>query len=452
MSNLKVTKFVAALGVIALLHICVDSITVPYATSETLTVVNGSKSNSPKAHWPEFRGPHANGHAPDAKDAPLHWSETEGIAWKTEIPHIGWSSPTILGDQIWLTTATKHGSDFYAIQVDANTGEIEYNKSIFQAEDPEPLGNVVNCYASPSPALEPGRAYIHFGTFGTACIDTGTKEIIWKREDINIRHLRGPGASPILFEDLLILNMDGVDFQFQTALYKDTGKTAWITSRTVVWDDFDHNGTIIREGDKRKSFTTPIIVQANGAPLLLSPGSFAIYGYNPRNGREIFKARHNSYTPQVRPVYLDGVIYATTGYEPTEFMATRVDGQGDVTDTHILWRYMDNRISLTPSPTIVDDLLYLTGDKGTVTCLDPKTGEKVWEERIGGNYVASPLYAAGRLYFFSTQGKTTIMKPGLNPEILAENRLDDGLMASAAMLGSSLIIRTKTHLYRIDTK
>lgn len=444
MLKARLTGLILSIGLATLVH--------PLPKLAWATELNEPPLEASEVHWPAFRGPHANGHALDAKDAPLHWSETEGIVWKTEIPYIGWSSPTIMGDQIWLTTATKDGSDFYAIQVDANTGEIEYNESIFQAEDPEPLGNAVNGYASPSPALEPGRVYLHFGTYGTACLDTDTKEILWKREDINIRHLRGPGASPILFEDLLILNMDGIDFQYQTALYKDTGKTAWITNRTAIWNDFDRNGIIIREGDKRKSFSTPIIVEANGAPLLISPGSFAVYGYDPRNGREIFKARHNSYTPQVRPAFLNGVVYGTTGFEPTEFMAVRVDGKGDVTDTHILWRIKDNRISLTPSPTIVDDLLYLTGDKGTVTCLDPETGEQVWEERIGGNYVASPLYAAGRLYFFSTQGKTTIMKPGRNPEILAENRLDDGLMASAAMLGSSLIIRTKTHLYRIDTK
>lgn len=401
-------------------------------------------------HWSEFRGPHGNGHVTATDIAPMVWSETENVAWKTEIPLIGWSSPVVLGDQIWLTTSPKKGKDFYVIQVNAKTGEIEFNERIFRVDDPEPLNNPVNSFASPTPAIEPGRVYVHFGTYGTACIDTNTKEVLWKREDIRIRHLRGPGASPIIWEDLLLLNMDGIDFQFQTALNKDTGEMVWITQRTAVWNDFDQNDVIIREGDKRKSFSTPKIVNVNGEDLLLSAGSFAFYGYNPRNGREVFKVSHTSYTPQTRPVVLDNVMFLTTGYEPTHFMAARIDGKGDVTDSHILWDFEDRDIPLTPSPTIVDGLLYLTGDKGTIMCLEPETGEIIWKERIGGNYIASPIYVGGHLYFFSTQGKTVIMKPGREPIIVQENRLDDGLMASAAMHNSSLILRSKTHLYRID--
>jgi hypothetical protein len=403
-------------------------------------------------HWPEFRGPSFNGHAPDSEGAPLHWNENEGVTWKTKIPHVGWSSPVIVGNQIWLTTAPKDGHDFYAVQVNADTGEIEYNKRIFQVDDTkqESLHNDVNSYASPTPVVEEGRAYVHFGTYGTACIDTLTKETLWTREDINIRHMVGPGASPILFDDLLILSMDGGDFQFLTALHKDSGETAWKTDRSVEWKDLDRNGNMVRRGDKRKSFTTPTITEVNGEPLMISPGSFAFYGYDPRDGREVFQLGHDVYTPGMRPVIEGNIVYAFAGYESAFFMAARIDGQGDVTGTHELWRIYGRHYSLIPSPTMVDGRLYLQSDKGTLYCLDPETGEEIWTHRLGGSFTASPVYAGGHLYFFSAQGKTTIMKPGPSPEVVAENRLDEGCMATPAMLGSSLIIRTKTHLYRID--
>jgi len=403
-------------------------------------------------HWSEFRGPTANGHAPNSEGAPIRWSEEEGVRWKTEIPLIGWSSPAIVGNQIWLTTSPKEGHDFYAVQVNADTGQIVYNERIFHVEDDqqESLNNEVNSFASPTPVVEEGRVYVHFGTYGTACIDTLTKEILWKRDDINIRHLRGPGASPVLFEDFLILNMDGLDHQFQIALDKNTGETKWTTSRSVVWNDFDKNGKIVREGDMRKSYTTPVLTEVNGEPLMISPGSFAFYGYDPRNGREVFKLRHGVYTPGMRPIIHNNIMYAFAGYESAFFLAARIDGTGDVTDTHEVWRIKGRHLSLIPSPTIVDDRLYLTSDKGTLFCLDPKTGEEIWTHRLGGSYTASAVYAGGNLYCFNTQGKTTIIKPGPVPEEIAENRLDDGCMATPAMIGNSLVIRTKTHLYRID--
>jgi hypothetical protein len=185
---------------------------------------------------------------------------------------------------------------------------------------------------------------------------------------------------------------------------------------------------------------------------MVSPGSYAFYGYDPRNGREVFKLRHGVYTPGMRPIIDGNVMYAFAGYESAFFMAAGIDGTGDVTDTHELWRIEGRHYSLIPSPTLVDGRLYLQSDKGTLYSLDPETGKEIWTHRLGGSFTASPVYAGGNLYFFSTQGETTIMKPGAAPEVVAENRLDNGCMATPAMLGSSLIIRTKTHLYRIDPK
>ncbi len=244
--------------------------------------------------WPEFRGPYANGHVQAPGDTaptglPTHWSETENIAWKTPIPLKGWSTPVVMDGQVWLTTATEEGTEYYAISVDAESGEILHNKLLFTSDDPEPLGNNVNCYASPSPVIEAGRVYVHFGVYGTACLDTNTAEVLWQRTDLPCRHYRGPGSSPILFEDLLILTFDGIDQQYVTALDKNTGETRWRTDRTRVWDDYDENGEPKRGGDLRKSFSTPVVVEQDGKPLLLSVGSSATYGYAPRTGKEIWK-------------------------------------------------------------------------------------------------------------------------------------------------------------------
>ena len=444
MLTVNVCRCGVLLGLLGILVGCSEAPNAAAAATEPVEVA--------QAHWPQFRGPLGNGSAVGAADSPLRWSEAEGVAWKTAIPHIGWSSPAILGDRIWLTTATEDGSDFFVVQVDALTGEVVQNEQLFHSDNPEPLGNNVNCYASPSPVLEAGRVYVHFGSYGTACLDANSGSVLWKREDFECRHFRGPGSSPILFEDLLILSFDGVDQQYLTALNKETGETVWHTDRNTIFDDLGEDGKPIREGDMRKAFSTPIIVESEGVPLMISPGSFTTYAYDPRTGREIWKARHKSHTAQIRPVFRDGVVYITTGYSPTELMAIRVDGKGDVTDSHIVWRVSDKTLPTTPSSLLVDGLIYLGSDRGVVTCLDSATGEEIWSERIGGNYVASPLYAAGRLYFFSTQGKTTVMKAGRTPEVLAENRLDDGFMASPAMLDSSLIVRTKSHLYRIDAE
>ena len=406
--------------------------------------------------WPEFRGPHGNGLASNPGDPkplglPLHWSETQNVIWKTSIPHVGWSTPVVMDGHIWLTTATLKGHDFFVICVDAESGQIRLNKKLFHTDDPEPLGNPINCYASPSPVLEPGRVYLSFGSYGTACLDTETFEVIWTRRDLPCRHLRGPGSSPILFENLLILTMDGVDVQYTVALDKKSGRTVWKTDRSTVWRDLDAQGRPIREGDFRKAFCTPLIVDAGGKPQMISLGAKAAFAYDPRTGREIWKTHHAGHSSAPRPVFGNGLAFVTTGLGRTELWAIRPDGQGDVTDSHVAWKVRRDVPGLS-SPLLVDGLLYMVSDSGTATCLEAASGKPVWRERLGGNYAASPIYADGRLYFFNQQGKTTVLKPGRTHQVLATNRLDAGFMASPAVSGKALFLRTRTHLYRIESQ
>ncbi len=405
--------------------------------------------------WPEFRGPWGNGHTSISSSRksiglPLRWSETENVKWKTSIPHKGWSAPVVMNGRIWLTTATLKGHDFFVICVDANSGAISLNKKLFHTDNPEPLGNPLNSYASPSPVIESGRVYVHFGSYGTACIDTKTLEVLWKRSDLPCRHFRGPGSSPILFEDLLILTMDGVDVQYLVALDKTTGQTVWKTDRTAQWDDLDADGKPKDEGDLRKAYSTPVLIDVDGKKQMISVGAKALYGYDPADGRELWKVNTRGFSGASRPVYGNGIAYMISGFGKTELLAVRVEGSGDITDTNIVWK-TGKSMPRTPSPLLINDLLFTINDTGIIMCLEALTGKQVWTQRFRGSYAASLLYADGRIYCFDRDGKTTVFRAARQYEFLATNKLDSGFMASAAVSGKAIFLRTKTHLYRIES-
>ena len=408
-----------------------------------------------RADWPQFRGPWGDGQVSAPGETrmlglPLEWSETNNIKWKSEIPGRGWSTPVVLGDQIWLTTATPDGHDFFVLCVDAGTGKILLNEKLFHCDAPEPLGNAVNCYATPSPVIEPGRVYVHFGSYGTACLDTGTRQVLWKRSDLPCRHYRGPSSSPVLFANLVILTLDGVDFQYVVALDKKTGKNVWKTDRSFTWDDRNDPSAMVSLGDRHKAHSTPLLINWNSQTQLLSTAARSAYAYDPATGRELWRIHHDSWSAAPVPVFRQGLAFMVTGSGKTRLLAVRVDGQGDVTETHVAWG-VDTLVARTASPVLVDDLFYMVADDGMMTCLESANGKEVWRQRINGKYAASPIYADGRLYFFNQTGETTVLKPGRTFQILATNRLADGFMASPAVAGKALILRTKTSLYRVET-
>jgi outer membrane protein assembly factor BamB len=293
--------------------------------------------------------------------------------------------------------------------------------------------------------------YIHFGSYGTACLDAESFKTIWTRQDLPCRHFRGPGSSPVLAGDLLILTMDGVDVQYLVALDKKTGKTAWRTERSADWSDLDANGQPVGEGDLRKAYSTPLLVNVAGRPQLLSAGAKAAYGYDPATGRELWKLRHTGYSVAVRPLFDGGLAFLSSGFGKTELFAVRADGAGDVTQTHVAWK-TGRGVPRMPSPLLVGDLLFLLGDSGVMTCLEARTGQEIWQERIGGEYAASPVSAGGRIYCFAQDGKAAVLKAGRRLEVLARNTLDAGFMASPAISDGALFLRTRTHLYRIQTE
>jgi outer membrane protein assembly factor BamB len=408
-----------------------------------------------RADWPDYRGPWHDGHVSAPGDTkpvglPIKWSERENVRWKTAIPHRGWSTPVILGGQIWLTTATTNGQDFFAICVDAASGKTVLSEKLFHCGTPEPLGNDVNCYASPSVALETGRAFVHFGSYGTACMDTKTFQVIWKREDLPCRHYRGPGSSPILHKDLLVLTMDGIDLQYLVALDKRTGKTVWKTDRSAEWNDLDKDGKPDRGGDLRKAFSTPIVIEVGGVTQLISSGSKASYAYDPATGHELWKISTAAHSPATRPLFDRGLVFVVTGSGRSEYLAVRPDGRGNVTDTHIVWRTVRGAPRLV-SPVLVGDLLFLLGEGGVMRCVEAANGNELWQERVAGECYASPIFGDGHIYCGDLNGKTTVLKAGRSFAVVATNTLDDGFMASPAVFGKALVLRTKTHLYRIES-
>ncbi len=407
------------------------------------------------SNWPDFRGPLHDGHVLPNKEGstlglPIHWNEDENVVWKTAIHETGWSTPVIWDDRIWLTTATMDGHEMYVICVDKNTGKILVDRQLFYNEAPEPLANDVNCYASPSPVIEEGRVYVHFGSYGTACLHSKTGETIWERRDYPCRHYRGPGSSPFIYKDKLILTFDGIDLQYLVALDKTTGEEIWKIDRTTEWTDLDENGKPDRDGDYRKAYCTPIIASLDGREQMIIPGSMTVFAYDPSDGSEIWRAKDGGYSASSRPVIGDGMGFFSIGQGRGGYFGVRLeDLEGDVTDSHIEW--MEERgMPKRSSPIFVDGLLYLASDGGIATCLEPKTGEGVWKERLGGAVTASPIYGDGHIYICDEEGETRILKPGRTYDEVARNQLDEGMLASPAVDGKALYLRTKTHLYRIE--
>jgi outer membrane protein assembly factor BamB len=393
-------------------------------------------STPAQENWPELRGPKRNGHSA-ARRLPIVWSETNNVVWKTAIHDLGWSSPVVWGDQIWITTATEDGKHLYAVCVDRRTGKIVHDLKVFDTEAPEHVASV-NSYASPTAAIEAGRVYVHYGTYGTACLDTRDGKILWSRRDLTCDHHEGPGSSVMLHQDLLCFNVDGRDVQYVIALDKSNGKTVWKTNRSIDYTPFPTNC--------RKAFCTPIILEAGGRLQLFSPGAKAMISYDPRSGEELWKVQYDGWSMVPRPVFGHGLVFVITDYEKPELWAVRPDGRGDVTDTHVAWR-LTKDMPRTASLLLVGDLLYMVNDDGYALCLEAQTGNQVWRERLKGKHSASPIYGAGRIYFFSEKNLTTVIEPGREFKVLAENQLEERVMATPAITGDDIILRSKTHLY-----
>lgn len=381
--------------------------------------------------WPQFRGPDGQGHA-SQRGLPAEWSETKNVVWKTPVEGLGWSSPVIRGKQIWLTTATDEGRSLRAVCVDLDSGKIVHDVEVFQVESPGSVHSK-NSHASPSAVLEGDRVYVHFGDNGTACLSSDGK-VLWRNNELKYAHGHGPAGSPVLYKDLLIASCDGTDIQYVAALDKRSGKLRWKTDRKG-----------------RMAYSTPLVIRVGNEDQLISTGGDAVVAYAPTDGEELWRVRYDGYSEVPRPVYGQGLVFISSGYDSPVLYAIRPDGRGDVTDTHVAWT-LSKAAPLNPSPLLIGSALYLVSDKGIATCLDAKTGEQRWQKRVPGNYSASPLAADGKIYLTNETGLTTVLDDTEEYQELAANQVEGRTLASLAVSGRALYLRTDTHLYRIEER
>jgi len=415
--------------------------------------------------WPQWRGREGQGHSADAGDLPVTWSESENVAWKTPLPGRGWSSPVLDESHVWLTTAVETAADeaetaerlaatknsqpvevaravtMRALAVDRASGALVHDVELFTVEKPQPI-HKLNSFASPSPVLAGGRLYCHFGDYGTACLDTATAKVSWVNRDLRLDHMNGPGSTPVLWRDRLVITCDGSDVQFIAALDTATGAVAWKTPRS---------GRLNDNPDLKKAYGTPLVLPVGGRDVVVSPGADWVYGYDPETGAELWRASYGvlGFSVVPRPVAAHGLVFLSTSFTKPEMLAIRPGGAG--VEPEIVWRQARGAPSM-PSPLVVGDELYVVSDKGIATCLDAKTGDVVWSERLGGNFSSSPLFADGRIYVGNRDGATSVIKPGRKFDLVATNQLDGQIFATPAAVGRAIYLRTDEALYRLEQR
>lgn len=392
--------------------------------------------------WAEFRGPTGQGHAAASK-LPTEWSSSKNVAWKTGIAGLGWSSPIVVGDRIYLTTAVPTGDgekkdqSLRTICLNAATGKSVWDKEIFlqDGKTAKPIHSK-NSHASPTPISDGKHLFVHFGAQGTACL-TLDGAVVWQNREFQYEMRHGNGGSPVLVDDLLVFSCDGSDKMFVVALDRATGKVRWQIAR-------EH-----KNGNKF-SFGTPLVIEINGEKQIVAPGTFHVAAYRPKDGSEIWRVDYGlGYSVIPRPVFGHGLIFLSSGYDTPVLMAIKPDGKGNVTETHVAWK-TNKSAPHTPSPLLVGDQLYVVSDAGIATCFNAVNGDQVWQKRIGGNFSASPLFADGKIYLQSEQGDGIVLQPGSEYVELAKNELEPRTFASYAVADGALLIRTETQLYRIQ--
>lgn len=404
------------------------------------------ESNAQQANWTHFRGSKLNGISESA-NPPVKWSTDSNIRWKTDLAGKGWSSLVVWGDQVWLTSATDDGKSMKAVCLDFKTGKVIFDLPMFSPDSLESKHSI-NTYATPTPCIEEGFVYVHFGTYGTACLKTSDGKLVWKRTDLNCKHVQGPGSSPFMYKNLIILHLEGTDVQYLVALDKNTGKTVWRTERPEkVYEPLAPIG--------KKAYITPLIVNVKGRVLLISNGSAICQAFDPLTGQEIWRIMQGIDSTIAMPIEENGLVYFIPGFVDSpdgekyaELIAVNPDGKGDISKTNLLWKLKVPVLQLL-TPVIHNGLIYTIDTQNMLSCVDAKTGSVLYSQRMKNKHYASPICAAGRIYFTSAKGETTVIKEGRKLEIEAVNQLPGEVFSTPSILRNVILFRTDKSLYCI---
>jgi len=423
-----------------------DKILLRFVAFCTLLFIAGNAFPQVK-NWTHFRGSDLNGISAVEK-VPLAWSDPN-IKWKTEIHGKGHSSPVVYDNQIWITTATMDGKELYAVCADYTTGKIIHDIRVFTVNDL--IGkHGINTYASPTPCIEKGFVYVHFGSLGTACLKTSDGSVVWSRTDLKCNHVQGPGSSPVLYKNLLILHYEGTDVRFIVALDKATGRQVWRTERPA-----EPYKALANIG--KKAYVTPLILNVKSKDLLISNGSAVTCAYDPLTGKEVWNVIGGAESTVPMPFaengkvcFYTGSVNSPEGGTYTEMFAVNPDGKGDITDTNILWKKRDDQShTQILTPVIKDGLIYTVTSRNFLMCIDASTGKEIWSERLRADHNASPVFADGNVWLFSIKGDVLVVRAGRNYNVITQFQMDSGIWATPGFLRNSVILRTENFLCRI---
>ncbi len=403
----------------------------------TIFLIGSVGSTLDAQDWAVFRGPDGDG-VSNYENLPVQWAADKNVAWSVTVAE-GWSSPVVSEGQVFLTSAVvqdadaeKSKYDLIVAAYDLDTGNLTWQTKVFVQPETAPRIHQKNSHASPTPIIHDQRLYVHFGHQGTACL-TLDGEMVWKTVSVEYKPVHGNGGTPIIVNDTLVFSVDGAATTKVIALSLVDGSPRWT---------FDRESNAPR----KFSFSTPALIEVNGSQQIVSPGSDVVHGLDAKTGEMIWKVTYDGYSVIPKPVLYNGLLYVCTSYNTPWIYCIDPSGKGDVTETHVKWSHQ-KQVPHTPSIIVRDDLIYMVSDRGIGSCLDAQTGEVVWQERIGGNYSASPIYTNGLIYLQSEQGDATVIEASRDFKVVSKNTFGERTLASYGVANGTLLIRTAEKLY-----
>lgn len=391
--------------------------------------------------WPEFLGGKAQG-VLEAQGVPVKLDIDQDVLWKTAIAGKGWSSPVLSDGLIVVTTAVESDSiELRAMALDAESGEVKWETTLFRptAEEAGAIHSK-NSLASSSALLADGVVYAHFGHMGTAALELTTGKVKWRYHE-SYHAMHGNGGSPVLVDGVLIFSADGRDKGLLRGVDAVTGKKKWEVDRE-------------QDVARKFSFGTPLVVEVEGETQVVSQGSGMVGGYRPTDGKLIWWVDYGEgYSVVPRPMFHDGRLYVTTGFNRAKLLAIRLKGaMGEVTGSHVEWE-VDRDVPKTPSMVVSGNEIYMVDDTGRLSALDRQTGERLWRDSYKRKVSASLTLVGDKLYAFSEEGQGFVHQVSRKgAKELAVNEFGEPVFASPIVFDGTLIVRSEKALWRFGKK